>query len=99
MLETESWQKESDSVQCHVGSKSVKTEMKVCCASKTPEKETNVAWRNCAQPKLPMYLSMVSSRDLGGSEFESVRSGRVGSAMNGSGVSTFFSCYCLAENI
>lgn len=50
-------------VQCHVGSASVKTVMKVCWASKNHENDTRKAWRNWAHPKSPIHRSIVESRE------------------------------------
>ncbi|GER43908.1 aspartyl/glutamyl-tRNA(Asn/Gln) amidotransferasesubunit B [Striga asiatica] len=50
-------------VQLHLGFLSVKTAMKVCCASKNHANETKVDWKNCFHPKLPKYCSIGSSRE------------------------------------
>lgn len=63
MLDNEVHDSVVSCVQCHVGSESVKMLMNVCCASKTHARDTTMAWRSWAHPKVPMQCSMVSSRE------------------------------------
>ncbi|GER32725.1 hydroxamate-type ferrichrome siderophore peptidesynthetase [Striga asiatica] len=55
----------NNSTLLHLGSLSVKTAIKVCCASKNHAIETKMVWRNCLHPKPPKYCSIVSSRVRG----------------------------------
>lgn len=50
-------------MQCHGGTASVKTAIKVCCASNAQAKDTKMARRNCVHLNSPMQRSIVSSTD------------------------------------
>lgn len=59
-------EEEEELVQCHVGSASAKTVMKVCWASKTRVMDTRQTCRNWAHPKSPIERSIMSSKEEAG---------------------------------